>query len=297
MHLLIWGPLDTWAERFHIEESGNRPRTPRMARVLARSRIVRWFTRTVVIPTGQQSLGAVGGALGAVGRSAGPLAGRAAGRGPGRRPGDDGSAPVAPLRRPAALARRCASIPIDLLLSFLRVAWRWSSRPRVSVPVAAADRAPSAGARAALAVIQILASIPATAFFPLIVVLLTWGLGMNAGAVLLALTTMFWYVLFNVMGAAAAIPQGDAGGGRSRSASTACATCGACSCPRSCPGLVTGCVTAWGAGWNAMILCEYVEAGREALQRARHRRHARPRDLRHRRHAGGRGAAWRPWCC
>jgi len=30
---------------------------------------------------------------------------------------------------------------------------------------------------------------------------------MNAGAVLLALTTMFWYVLFNVVGAASAIPK------------------------------------------------------------------------------------------
>jgi NitT/TauT family transport system permease protein len=30
--------------------------------------------------------------------------------------------------------------------------------------------------------------------------------------------------------------------------------------PAVLPGLITGCVTAWGAGWNAMILCEYLEA-------------------------------------
>jgi len=32
--------------------------------------------------------------------------------------------------------------------------------------------------------------------------------------------------------------------------------------PAVLPGLVTGSVTAWGAGWNAMILCEYIEAGK-----------------------------------
>src|SRR5262249_55025003 len=103
----------------------------------------------------------------------------------------------------------------------------------------------------------------ATAFFPLIVVLLTWGLGMNVGAVLLALTTMFWYVLFNVVGAATAIPRelqevarslGLRGLGYLRRVFV----------PAVLPSLVTGCVTAWGAGWNAMILCEYLEAGGQA---------------------------------
>jgi NitT/TauT family transport system permease protein len=117
---------------------------------------------------------------------------------------------------------------------------------------------------AALAIIQILASIPATAFFPLIVILLTWGLGMNGGAVLLALTTMFWYVLFNVVGAAAAIPK------EMREAAQALGLKGPLYLrrvflPAVLPGLITGCVTAWGAGWNAMILCEYLETGSETF--------------------------------
>src|SRR6185369_14792800 len=53
LHLLVWSPLETWAERFHLEETGARPRTPRVARVLGRSRIVGWMTRVVVIPAGQ----------------------------------------------------------------------------------------------------------------------------------------------------------------------------------------------------------------------------------------------------
>jgi len=35
--------------------------------------------------------------------------------------------------------------------------------------------------------------------------------------------------------------------------------------PAILPSLVTGCVTAWGAGWNAMILCEYLEADGRVL--------------------------------
>jgi NitT/TauT family transport system permease protein len=81
---------------------------------------------------------------------------------------------------------------------------------------------------------------------------------MNVAAVLLALTTMFWYVLFNVLGAAMALPKEL----RELSASLGLRRLlfikrvfG----PAVLPGLVTGGVTAWGAGWNAMILCEYVQ--------------------------------------
>jgi NitT/TauT family transport system permease protein len=153
-----------------------------------------------------------------------------------------------------------AAIPGDLALSFARVAFGVVVSAVVSIPVAERVARHPRFRVAALAVIQILASLPATAFFPLIVVLLTWGLGMNAGAILLALTTMFWYVLFNVVGAAAAIPK---------EMQEAAETLGLQGLrylrrifvPAVLPGLVTGCVTAWGAGWNAMILCEYIEAG------------------------------------
>src|SRR5439155_20472330 len=41
MHLLLWAPLSIWAERFHLEETGYRPRRPRIARILGRSSLVR----------------------------------------------------------------------------------------------------------------------------------------------------------------------------------------------------------------------------------------------------------------
>lgn len=260
MHLLIWGPLDTWAERFHVEESGNRPRTPRMARVLGRSRIVRWFTRTVVIPAGQQSLGFVGRALGLWG-----FAGRWASAAFGAALLGVGA--LMTLRVWRLFVRRPLSpdlrdIPLDLLFTLLRVLAALVVSAAISVLVARQVARHPRARGPSLAVIQILASIPATAFFPLIVVLLTWGLSMNGAAVLLALTTMLWYVLFNVMGAAVSMPQemqeaahslGVGGWRHLRRVFV----------PAVLPGLVTGAVTAWGAGWNAMILCEFIEVGRE----------------------------------
>jgi NitT/TauT family transport system permease protein len=158
-----------------------------------------------------------------------------------------------------------SGIPMDLLLSFARVALGVVISAVVAIPLAwALARAPRLRG-GAMAVVQILASIPATAFFPLIVILLRWGMGMNAGAVLLALTTMFWYVMFNVAGAAYAIPKdlqeaaralGLSGGAYLRRLFV----------PAVLPSLITGSVTAWGAGWNAMILCEYLEAGRRVYQ-------------------------------
>jgi NitT/TauT family transport system permease protein len=260
MHLLIWGPFDTWAERFHIEETGDRPRTPRLARVLARSRIVRWFTRTVAIPAGQQSLALVARALGVFGGAGRWFAALC------------GAGLLAALGLLAArlwrlfterpLSPDLRDIPLDLLLTFLRVSAALVISAAVSVLVARPIARHPHARGPAVAVIQILASIPAIAFFPLVVVLLAWGMGLNGAAVLLALTTMLWYVLFNVMGAAASIPQEMHEAAHSLGV-TGMRHLRRIFVPAVLPGLVTGGVTAWGAGWNAMILCEFIEAGRE----------------------------------
>ena len=261
MHLLVWGPLDTWADRFHLEETGNRPRTPRIAHALAQSRLVRWLTGSVVIPASQRLLNLSGLVLHFVGSHlrwvtglvvlALPFGALVLGR----------QIVALFIARPPSAELR--SIPVDLALSFLRVALGVLVSAAISVPTAAWILRYPRAKGAALAVIQILASIPATAFFPLIVILLTWGLGMNAAALLLALTTMFWYVLFNVVGAGSAIPK------EMREAARSLGLGGRLYVvrvffPAILPGLITGCVTAWGAGWNAMILCEYLEAAGKA---------------------------------
>jgi NitT/TauT family transport system permease protein len=257
MHILLWGPFAAWAERFHFEESGEHPRTPRIARSLARSRIVRWVTSRVVVPAGQQGLGLAARILHVLGRHGAWTFGTVV-LGGALLVGY-GGVRLWKLFDSRPLSPELAGLPVDLLLSFLRVALGVALSAVVAIPVAQLIARQPRWRGAALAVIQILASIPATAFFPLIVVLLTWGLGMNVGAVLLALTTMFWYVLFNVVGAATAIPREMQEVARSLGL-RGFMYLRRVFVPAVLPSLVTGCVTAWGAGWNAMILCEYLEA-------------------------------------
>ena len=259
MHVLLWGPLETWAERFRMDETGDHPRTPRIARGLGRSRIVRWVTGRLVIPAGEQALGLAGRVLNAIDRHgawAGGLAGLALVASMGH-----GASRLYALFASRPLSTDIRGIVLDLLSSFLRVGLGVAVSAALAVPIAERIARHPRWRSPALALIQILASIPATAFFPVLVILLTWGLGMNLGAILLALTTMFWYVLFNVLGAATAIPKEMQEAARSLGL-RGVGYMQRLFVPAILPSLITGCVTAWGAGWNAMILCEYLEAGR-----------------------------------
>jgi NitT/TauT family transport system permease protein len=258
MHLLVWSPLETWAERFHIDESGDRPRTPRIGRVLARSRIVRWLSRSLVAPAAQRAVAAAGRILGLASRY-GTLVGIAI-----------ASLLTAgvyftverilPLFTDRPLAAETRAIPMSLLLSFLRVSAGVVLAMMIAVPLAYLTFRKTAVRQALLSALEVLGSVPATAFFPLIALLmLRFGLGMNVGSILLVLTGTFFYVMFNVLSGAAAIPKemneaaallGLEGAGYVRRVFV----------PAILPSLVTGCITAWGGGWNAIIFSEYVAA-------------------------------------
>ena len=258
MHLLIWSPAETWAERFHIEESGNRPRTPRIARLLGRSRIVKALGRSLVFPAAQQGLALAGRILALPGRF-----GIAFAVGAGL--ALFGLVPYAGWRGYALMTSRplppdVLAIPVTLLLSFARVGTGVVLAVALAVPLAYVTFRRHRVRQTALSVIEVLGAIPATAFFPLIALLMVrFDLGMNVGAILLVLTGTFFYVMFNVLSGAAAIPKemneaaAMLGLGGLRYARRVFV-------PAILPSLVTGCVTAWGGGWNAIIFSEYVLA-------------------------------------
>jgi NitT/TauT family transport system permease protein len=115
-------------------------------------------------------------------------------------------------------------------------------------------------------VVQILASVPATAIFPVIVLaLVRLSGGMTLAAIVLMLMGTQWYVLFNVIAGTNAIPQDIKytatllqlkGWQRWRTLVL----------PSLFPYLITGAITASGGAWNASIVAEYVVFDGKVLQ-------------------------------
>jgi NitT/TauT family transport system permease protein len=112
-------------------------------------------------------------------------------------------------------------------------------------------------ARIAQPLAQIAASVPATALFPVLLLgLVSLGGGLNTGSVLLMLLGTQWYILFNVIAGAIAIPS------EFREVAdvfrfSRMDRWRIVILPAIFPYLVTGLITASGGAWNASIVAEY----------------------------------------
>ena len=123
---------------------------------------------------------------------------------------------------------------------------------------------------------------PATALFPLIVlfVIKVTG-GMNLASILLILTGMQWYLLFNLLAGVSQVPSDLKEAARSFGL-TPRRHLAQVIVPALLPSLITGSITAWGGGWNALILSEYFVYSGHDVPGARAGRAARRRHLRDR---------------
>jgi NitT/TauT family transport system permease protein len=110
-------------------------------------------------------------------------------------------------------------------------------------------------------IVQVVASIPATALFPVVLLaLLQVPGGLNIAAVLLMLMGTQWYLLFNVIAGAAAIPQ-DLRYTTDLLRLSSLDRWRTLILPALFPYIITGAITASGGAWNASIVAEYVEFG------------------------------------
>jgi NitT/TauT family transport system permease protein len=105
--------------------------------------------------------------------------------------------------------------------------------------------------------VQVLASFPAPMLFPFVVFgLQLVGIGLNWGSIALMLLGTQWYILFNVIAGAMAIPADLREAARSYRI-TGWQRFRMLYFPGVFPYLVTGWVTAAGGAWNASIVSEY----------------------------------------
>jgi len=112
---------------------------------------------------------------------------------------------------------------------------------------------------------QIAASFPATALFPVILVaLMRLGLGLGIGSIALMMLGTQWYILFNVIAGAMAIPS-DLKEVANLFHFSNLQRWTTVILPGIFPFLITGLVTASGGAWNASIVAEYFQLKSQTL--------------------------------
>ncbi len=137
-----------------------------------------------------------------------------------------------------------------LVALLIGVAW--------TVPVGVAIGLSPRWSRRLQPVVQVVASIPATALFSvLLLALLGLPGGLSLAAIVLMLLGTQWYILFNVIAGAMAIP-GDLKEATTIYHVTRWRRWRTLILPAIFPYLVTGLITASGGAWNASIVSEYV---------------------------------------
>ncbi|HEX6799273.1 MAG TPA: ABC transporter permease subunit [Ktedonobacterales bacterium] len=295
---LLWRPLIAWADRFKLEQtaSGEPPRSA-VLRVLRRSALLDWVGARLVAPATEALDSRLSrprpAGVNAVVVAPGPVAGGSDGR--GEVAGVHQGVRRTPLRAWRSRVSgqtwgRIASLALVGLLALVSVVGTlaavrllaqvslgdWGGllvgagatllRTVVALAIGVAWTVPLGVAiglnprlaRRAQPFVQMVASVPATALFPaLLLILLGLPGGLNIAAVALMLLGTQWYLLFNVIAGAMAIP------GDLREASAIYRLRGwrrwrLLILPAIFPSLITGLITASGGAWNASIVAEYV---------------------------------------
>jgi NitT/TauT family transport system permease protein len=148
-------------------------------------------------------------------------------------------------------------IPEAILLSTIRMTVAYAISLAWTVQCALAASESPRFNRVLSPIAEIVGSMPATALFPIIVAaFIEFTGGMNVASIVLILTGMQWYLLFNLLAGVNQVPEDLKEAARSFGLSRI-ARWRKLILPAVAPSLITGSITAWGGGWNALILSEY----------------------------------------
>jgi NitT/TauT family transport system permease protein len=146
----------------------------------------------------------------------------------------------------------------SLLLTLLRVLGAVGISTIIAVPVGIWIGSSPRLARYLMPITQIAASFPSPFIFPnlLALIFLLHG-NLEVGSVLLMVVGPIWYILFNVIAGASAVPQ-DLRSCTLLTHLTRWQAWRTLWLPGIFPALTTGWITAAGGAWNVSIACEYI---------------------------------------
>jgi NitT/TauT family transport system permease protein len=150
--------------------------------------------------------------------------------------------------------------------TFLRVNAALALAALWTIPVGVAIGSNPKLAKVLQPITQVVASVPATALFPVLMLgLISMGGGLGIGSIALMLLGTQWYILFNVIAGAMAIPS-DLKEAASVYRFSLWQRWTRLILPGIFPYLVTGMITASGGAWNASIIAEYFHIGSRTLR-------------------------------
>jgi NitT/TauT family transport system permease protein len=258
---LVWRPVIAWAEKFKFEqvESADAPTSP-VLDFLRSSRVLRWFSRLVTRPVREYvMLHFARKRTAIVGEpepsKSGPWIARFVGL-------LAACALLYALTRMVALLSHLTRVEVSSIgwgagATFLRVLFTLALAGLWTVPVGVLIGLKPKLAAVAQPLVQIAASVPATALFPIILLMLIQaGGGLGVGSILLLLLGTQWYLLFNIIAGAMSIPT-DLKEVTNIFQFGRVARWRELFLPGIFPFAVTGFITASGGAWNASIIAEY----------------------------------------
>jgi NitT/TauT family transport system permease protein len=153
-----------------------------------------------------------------------------------------------------------SQIPLALLLSYLRLLAAYLLALSWTIPIAI-KIANNPRFNRIMPLFQTFAAIPATAFFPFVVIAVNYVPGgFELLSILLILTGMQWYILFNLIGGVRSIPR-DIEETAQAFRVTKRQYFKRILFPSIYPSFITGSITGWGGGWNSLIVAEYLVFG------------------------------------
>jgi NitT/TauT family transport system permease protein len=257
----VWRPVIAWADKFKFENVEGVPPQSFVLTVLRRSGILAKIYSVAIHPLEERAIASL--ARRSRERVACPTDDGVARKWIGRVLGVCVLAALAWLavRAVGTLVRLGEQEFISLLrdagLTFVRVNASLILGALWTVPVGVWIGTSPRVARLAQPLVQVAASVPATALFPvLLMLLIRAGGGMGIAAMALMLLGTQWYILFNVIAGAMAIPT-DLKEAASVFRFNRRERWERLILPAIFPYLVTGMVTASGGAWNASIVAEY----------------------------------------
>ncbi|HNT25900.1 MAG TPA: ABC transporter permease subunit [Anaerolineales bacterium] len=265
----VWRPLIAWSDRFKVEMVENdEPPTSWFYDLIGKARLTHWLSERLFGPLAEAFDRAILRRF--------PMRSGTQAEKPARRwlgivfSGLLGLALLYGLTRAGVMLftvppGEWAQVGLSVVATLLRVSIALLLALAWTVPVGVAIGTNRRLAAILQPVVQVTASVPATALFPVILLLvLNLPGGLNLAAVLLMLMGTQWYLLFNIIAGASAIPQDlkyttqlmqIRGWQRWRTLIL----------PAIFPYLITGAITASGGAWNASIVAEYQAFGGQTL--------------------------------